>query len=449
MAKTNFSRGRRVPAAWFNAMQAIDFNGTDVDGSYPPLTDSALTAAPGNIKANWTAFQNVLRVTAANGLVVDYAGGSVVLPSGEVLTISPGQLSLAPNTESFVFVNSAGLVQSSTIRPVRSVMLGKVLTNNIQIVGAVEDLRPRYQVLPIAQSIRIFGGSGEQGSYTLSSGTATLSGENWFQNFTVSAGATLTIAGGATLFCSGNVTISGNVVVTAPIAGGSGHYGVFAPQSYPNYIGAGVGGGASVNSISTNTYSYFTSPVGSGGAGSFIANLAGGIAMRTPRGGNGGGCLIIEAAGTITVTGTITANGENGQGNASVLNFAGGALTGFPGGLITGAGGGSGGLIWLKSLRSVVASAGSQLSVKGGDGGTGYPDASTFQTAGGGGGGWLVTTAPTVNLTGAAINLNGGVSTIATAVNGSVSGGSFAGLGGGPGQAGSVGQLQVRNIIPI
>lgn len=444
MPKTSFVNGTPVEAEWLNAIQNLQFTDQDLDGHYPKITDASLSDTPGQIKPEWRTFRDTLAVSAGTGLAINYTGGMVTLVDGLRSSISPGALSLSNNTTTFIFVSETGAISQGSILPVRGIPLARV-TTAAGVVSAIEDLRPRFTILPQARSLRVFGGSGSQGSYTLNSGTDTLSGEYFFTDFTVAAGATLTIRGAATIYCSGNVNIAGTVTVTPPVKGGQGYVGNLS-NTLPNAPGFGLGGGNSINAGPSETYSYLASTLGSGGAGGWV-DLQGSFSLRTPGGGNGGGNLILEAAGTIQVSGTIRANGGNGEGATAVTNLQGGAPVGVSGS-ISGGGGGSGGLIWLRSLRSVTATASAVLSVTGGNGGTGFPSPTTQFTAGGGGGGYVVATAPTVNLTGATINLSGGTSGIATGF-GSVSGGSFGGAGGAPGSAGQVGQLVVRNVIPV
>lgn len=444
MPKTTFAPNQILTAAQMNAIANPVFDGLDLDGHNPKIIDAWLSDAPGQIKPQWQAFRDALLVTSSTGLTVQHTSAVVTLQDFTVATIAAGTLSLSNNATTFIFISEAGAIAQGTLLPVRCIPVAKVTTAS-GVVTSIEDLRPRFAILPQARSLRVFGGSGSQGAYTLNSGTDTLSGEYYFTDFTVAAGTTLTIRGAATIYCSGNVNIAGTVTVTPPVKGGQGYVGNLSGV-LPNAPGFGMGGGNSVNAAPSETYSYLASPLGSGGAGGWV-ELQGSFSLRTPSGGNGGGNVIFEAAGTIQITGTVRANGDNGQGQASVTNLAGGA-PGSVTGSISGGGGGSGGLIWLRSLRSINASAAAVLSVVGGNGGTGFPNPPTQFTAGGGGGGYLVAIAPTVNFTGATINLNGGTSG-GTSGFGSVSGGSFGGAGGAPGQAGQAGQLVVRNVIPV
>lgn len=127
---------------------------------------------------------------------------------------------------------------------------------------------------------------------------------------------------------------------------------------------AGVGGADYGNRTSSSIE--FGSGGGGGGYGTGHFTGANGGA-----GGNGGGAILLHAE-KITITGTISANGSNGQIGTS-------ALTKQPGG---GGGGGSGGTILIRGRDVSILGA---LSAKGGSGGDGGE--SNTEAGGGAGGG--------------------------------------------------------------
>jgi hypothetical protein len=442
MPKTTFVKGTVVTAEFLNSINAPIFDGTDADGHRGPLTDAELDPTPGSVKTGWQTFRDELKVSAGIGLTVSWVGGSVTRQDGSITTIAPSQIALPPSTSNYIFVDNSGSVAAATTYPLRSTPLARVTTSPTAIL-TIEDLRPRFAIQALGQSVRVFGGSGSQGDYTLNSGSATLSGEYYYKNFTIGAGATLTIAGSANIYCSGDVNITGTINVTPPVKGGGALSGGVKPQDYSNTQGLGIAGGNSVNGPASPPYSYSSSPLGSGGAGPWITVASGSGGITGSKGGNGGGAVVFEVGGSISVSGAIAALGESGQGAAAVLNPSALSMT------ISGTGGGSGGLIWLKSMRSILVTAAASLSVRGGDGGTGYPNPTTQLSGGGGGGGYVTLNAPAINTSGATINLAGGASPYSTGTYGAVSGGSFAGQAGGPGQPGGVGQLILRTSIPV
>lgn len=168
-------------------------------------------------------------------------------------------------------------------------------------------------------------------------------------------------AGGAG---TGNYQTNGlNISTGFPVVGGSG--------------GNGGNSGAAYGSLSGEDIDLGSGGAGAGGGGrSYDTGLGG------SDGGNGGGAIILIAEDSLSVTGTISAKGENGISGGSGGN--GGTSpkccsdgcddcgeatlsTGSGGG--AGSGGGSGGGIFLKSQD--VAEITGNLSVSGGNGGNG------------------------------------------------------------------------------
>jgi len=122
--------------------------------------------------------------------------------------------------------------------------------------------------------------------------------------------------------------------------GGGGAYG-------------GNGGKGTGGSTNTSTYGSLTAPVDLGSAGG-----AGQYSGCNTIGGAGGGAIKLSVTGTLTVAGTISANGANGPSS-------------------TRGGGGSGGSIWIIAGNTV---GGGDITANGGNG-------HVASTAGGGGGG--------------------------------------------------------------
>ncbi|MBH8566700.1 hypothetical protein I8748_31885 [Nostoc sp. CENA67] len=438
MTKTVFVNGSPVTADFLNSINNPVFDGQDFDGHCPLITNSDLSSAAGQIKPEWEAFRDTLKVIATSGLTIGYTGGAVRLQDGSFVAINPGNLVLADNSISYVYINESGVIVQSTTYPLRALMLAQIFTVSGNISGSIIDLRPRYQVQPLFNAVKIFGGSGDEGNYSLS-GTDTLSqGEYFFKSFTINAGAVLTIDKLAYIRVSGDVAINGTINIATATAGG----GSFATTLPSGNLGgnSGAGPGAGIGNLTNGSaYSYLLAPHGSGGASGFVSISPGGNATIAA-GGRGGGGLIIDCGGKITINGTITALG--GNAGAGVLNS--GSAN------ISGGGGGSGGLILLRSLRQVVVSATAVLSVKGGNGSNGI----VGNGAGGhgGGGGVVGIVSPSINTSGSTILLNGGTmgTTSGDGSTGGGAGGSFGGLGGlFPSIAAQSGQLILRQFLPI
>jgi len=207
-----------------------------------------------------------------------------------------------------------------------------------------------------------------------------------FAGLTIASGGTLTLTGGnaVVLAVYGDATIEGAIhadgalgtsnTSTPGASGPGGNYscgsGTGTSQPSDGHCSAGAGGGASAaggtgaGGVGGNTVA--------GGAARANASLkplyggcpggtSGSWACQTS-GGGGGGAVQISVAGTLTVSGVITANGGNGGTSTC---FAGGCGTsGYGGG---GGGSGSGGAILLEGQSVNTGSA--TITPNGGTGG--------------------------------------------------------------------------------
>lgn len=489
MARTIFTPGSRVTAAFLNSINQPIFDGTDEDGHRAKISDDELSDS--GVKRAAYDFLNGLKVTKVSGTTINVTAGQFQLAGGTPITFASTNLTLPADGTHFIFFNTAGTLSNSTTRPPVGLTIAQVTTSAGTLdVNSIIDLRPRFTISNSPLLTRVFGGQGSEkalivkptgtagwdvGNTTFTAiGTAVtpyaLSGEHWFSSLTIESSAVVQVAQGASLYVAGNVVINGSIWVTDAVAGG-GRFGgsVLCPSDYPASNGQGLGGASGHNPSSTApTYSYSVSSVGSGGASSYlktrlkagatVADIAE-FLLTTGEGGSGGGSLIIEAGGYILVNGIIKANG----GNATDPVYTSGIGTNqfF---LCSGAGGGSGGTIWLKSAVSVTLSGSSQFEVKGGNGGTGLTGggvSATYKTnpGGGGGGGQVIVTSPVINTTGFDISgstnvkrdggLKGGVSgTGANTLAGS-SGGSNGGAGGGTDANGAIGKLFLLTFTPV
>jgi hypothetical protein len=434
MTKTTFVNGTTVTSDFLNAINSLAFDDQDLDGHHAKIVNSDLSDAAGQIKPEWEGFRDTFKVTAGVALAATYKGGAVTLPNGTVSVIAPGTVALADNATNFIFISSTGIITSSTIRPLMALLLAQISTVSGAISGSVVDLRPRFIIAPRQDAIRSFGGSGGEGNYTLS-GTATFDqGEYYFQDFTIQAGAVLTITGGAHIYVARNASIAGTVNVNTATNGGAG-FGTNAIGTIGGLSGAGTGGGSGTGV--GQAYSYVLTRHGSGG-GSGFCSLGASSSGLVAFGGKGGGGLTIEAGGSISVTGAIYIKG--GAGGT-------GSVTGT--GSSSGGGGGSGGLLLLKSLISVAISAAATIDVRGGNGGDGV--GTSARGGGAGAGGQVVLISPSNNTTGSTILLSPGTdgSDTGTGIGGGTGGG-FGGFGGQRGAASATsGQLILRNFIPV
>jgi microcystin-dependent protein len=151
VAKTIFAPGRRVTAAFLNALQNLTFDGADEDGHYPRLTNSALSTEPGNLLPEFEGLRDALRVTPKTGTQVEVNAGAVTLGNGTSVVVPKTTLTLPSDGVRVIFVDAAGTLQQSGAAPSTGVLLARVATSSGAISGSVVDLRNRiaYQVAPI------------------------------------------------------------------------------------------------------------------------------------------------------------------------------------------------------------------------------------------------------------------------------------------------------------
>lgn len=138
----------------------------------------------------------------------------------------------------------------------------------------------------------------------------------------------------------------------APGGGGGAGHSRSGQSGRPVNVASGRGG-VSYGSVEVDP---LFAGSGGGGAGHY-RNV--GVEHSGGGGGGGGGAILIEASGTVTITGRIEANGGQG-GRGGTPGSSGGAGGG-------GGGGGSGGAIKIRSRQMVLD--GATLETRGGQGG--------------------------------------------------------------------------------
>lgn len=439
-------------------------------GHLAKIRDTDLSDDTNAIKARVGKLDTNLVVTAGSGLNALYSAGKAIYGQ-QIFDITSGSLTLIASTANYVYVGIDGVVRATTSAPPIVRALLAIVNTNTSGVISISDQRDGYRlatVKPLYTSVASFGGKGGQGAKVCTNGENFASGEYYYTDFTLPNGVSIVCDKLVFIYCSGNVNIAGTINVTPASKGGSAtSVNVSSGALCP---GQGLGGATSER-FSNFAYSFKASPVGSGGSSGAISGKPLGAEAYfalTNNGGNGGGGLIIECAQNITVSGTgsITANGTDGevwynyvQGGA---NPVGGGTAGTVKAKVGGGGGGSGGHVQLKCLGSLVVSG--AISCNGGRGGNGSttPDNGNdvrAEAGAGGGGGWIVLYSPNINTTGANLQVNGGA---IAAIPGSISavaylayggtGGSYAGAGGngdvGDGTAGQNGQVKLLQYIP-
>lgn len=190
-----------------------------------------------------------------------------------------------------------------------------------------------------------------------------------------------------------------NFASTSSPGGGRGGYSYADANKNPTTVAPGNSQWAGDNRTDRGGYGgrpldYSTGRLffgGGGGAGDGNGNAAGG-------GGNGGGLVFLISAGTVSNTGSIKANGNNGS---NTINS--GAITGddAPGG------GGGGGTIIVYAKATI---SGVSFFANGGNGGNQNINTSSWPTeaegpGGGGGGGYVALS----NNSGLSVSISGGI----------------------------------------
>ncbi|NDC40622.1 MAG: hypothetical protein EBZ77_03585, partial [Chitinophagia bacterium] len=308
MAKTTFSNGTVVTAAFLNAINNPVFvDVADDDGEIPKITNSNLSTASGQILPEWQTFRDALLVTQATTTSISYTAGVVTLATGARQVISAGTIgSLTGSTTYYIFVNTSGTVSSSTTYPLVGVPLAAVVTSG-NVISTITDLRPRFEVKPVQELIKLIGGNGSDGDFetgvvgtinTTGASSITLNRETYyFKSFTINSGHTVTLSAGVTyIYCSGTVNIAGTITVNQAVAGGinGAEGGLVGSGGQITNTSTGLGIGARRGSA----YYWTTQPMGSSGAGpNFVLGGTGQTAAPNGgRGGSGGGSVFIQAA---------------------------------------------------------------------------------------------------------------------------------------------------------
>lgn len=435
MAKTVFTPGTPITSEFLNAINNPVFDGLEFDGHRNKISDDELD--DNGIKARVNTITDSFIVTHNTGAVVDVSPGSYQDETGNLAVFAGDSLTLPTDGTFYIFIAPGNNLSFGEDLPPVCLALARVTTSGGVVAPPINDLRPRYSVVPRPVNVRVIGGYGQQKSLRVSpSGTggwnvdnteftviATtvsphhLDGSFDYDNFIVESGAKIT-TNGAYIRASGEVTISGEVEVLPTVNPGAGFDGsVLAPSDIQSNNGQGIGGSGG-HSAAPTSYSYTASRLGSGGGSSYLkmrltasatfSDISDDAQINVGSGGFGGGYFVVEAAGSINVSGTIEARGGDAEDTTYVSGLPANQFI-----LASGAGGGSGGLIHLMSTTEVRLTSTSTLDVRGGDGGSGYVSSNVSATylargGGGGAGGYLVLNAPSIVNNSVNIVLSGG-----------------------------------------
>lgn len=267
-----------------------------------------------------------------------------------------------------------------------------VVDSNAEMqIGFCDDignLRMRYGIPVTSNGVAGFGGDGSDGAFN-STGSITISGVKNYTSFKINAGHTIVVDPYAIIKCTGNFEIAATgilesnnlidnssgwatagigVLANAPIA-------IRGTGSTRTVLGAGSGLG--IGAQDSVCYA------GNGTIGLNIIKkqrgwFCGGSAISD---GKGGGAILIECLGTVTIAGTISCQG----------------------GYSASASGGGGGCVGILSVGNVNCSGGT-INVKGGDSDEG--SGTSYDAGGGGGGAFVVVTEGTYTM--GSVNVSGG-----------------------------------------
>lgn len=143
MSRIVLQNGDIFTAEIANAIGNPIVDGDDFIGHGPKVIDSYLDDTPGQIKSNFYAFYNRLKVSHQSGLTFTYLGGIVLLADGLLVSISPGSINIPDNVTRYIYVGSDGTVQAASILPNISFPLAKLTTSSGTLSGSIIDLRDK------------------------------------------------------------------------------------------------------------------------------------------------------------------------------------------------------------------------------------------------------------------------------------------------------------------
>lgn len=144
MTKTVFYDGiTQVTAAFLNAINNPVFRAKpERDGEFPLISNSDLSAEPGQLLPSWQEFADGFKVTAYDRLTVAYNGGVYRLTGGSPQVLNPGKLSVPDNSQVYIYLNTVGQIVQSSDYPVLGKILAKVTTASGSIIQ-IDDFRSR------------------------------------------------------------------------------------------------------------------------------------------------------------------------------------------------------------------------------------------------------------------------------------------------------------------
>jgi hypothetical protein len=144
MPKTNFGSGTIATPAWFNAINTgLYFDGQDLDGHYPKLTDDALSDDQNQVKARVRGITDEFKVTLQSGLYVKVNAGLYKSANQEVYSLGETVLLCQNDAINYVFISAANEVAISQFHPAGTLLLAVVATSS-GLINSISDRRARF-----------------------------------------------------------------------------------------------------------------------------------------------------------------------------------------------------------------------------------------------------------------------------------------------------------------
>lgn len=166
MAKTVFFDRTPVTPDWLNAVSNPVFDGQDIDGHNPQLTDTALSNAAGQIKDRVNKLYDSLKLEHTSGLGVQWKAGKVRSATGAILDIDAGTAIVPDNATTHFWVNPGAMaVSSGASFPSGSLRVATVVSAS-GAIQSITDLRAPAFYLP-SQETRFGDFSGATSGQTL------------------------------------------------------------------------------------------------------------------------------------------------------------------------------------------------------------------------------------------------------------------------------------------
>jgi microcystin-dependent protein len=151
MTRKIFANGDILYAEDVNTIGNPIVDGDDLLGHGAKVVDEYLDDGSDQIKSRFYNFYNRLKVTHNTGLSFSYGGG-IVLVAGTLVSISPGNITVANNATRFIYVDNTGDVVSGSTLPNECFPLAIVTTSGGTISGSIQDLRDKIIDRVVASS---------------------------------------------------------------------------------------------------------------------------------------------------------------------------------------------------------------------------------------------------------------------------------------------------------